>query len=351
MKIVILSDLNWSRPSYTITKDDISTLQNQQIIPNNKKFQTVYAYYRVVINEKPDLVLFAGDLTGDGSCGHGFQFAFSYLLHILELSGIPSFLISGNHDLPQNYNVLLTEISELKLTNEISSKRVEWKGISILGLSFEDTKNKKRYKRLLETYTAYTDIVLAHCALKRRTSLFDFDCQVICTGHYDNKLFQLEGKQFISLSNDFEFINYAVVHKAQDLIHSEYCFYHPFLQQSIRYIPAANESNPPYIWVNDSIRHDLRIYERKNMENFLSDYKIGTLKKIPNWELIDYPIFSFLRGVEYKLALSIMRNFKKDPESIEDRSVFLTLLDLKITTGHSVSKSMLNDYLDDSWKS
>jgi len=350
MKVVILSDLNWSNAAYGVTRHDISILKLQQIIPNKKKFQTVYAYYRVVINEQPDLVLFAGDLTGDGSCGHGFQYAFSYLLHILELSGIPSFIISGNHDLTQNYNVLLKEISGLRLTKEISSKRVEWHGLSILGVSFEDTKNKKRLIRLLDTYTAHTDIILAHSELKRRTALFDFDCKVICTGHYDNKLFQLEGKQFISLSNDFEFINYAVVHKAGDLVQSEYCFYHPFLQQSIRYVPSQKEPNKPYLWVNESIRHDLSYFETKTMEHFLSDYKTGLLKKIQNWELMDYPIFSFLRGVEYKLALSIIRNFKKNPESIDDLSVFLTLLDLKITAGHSVSKSMLNDYLNDSWK-
>lgn len=351
MKIVILSDLNWSKPSYSINKIDITTLQKEQIIPNKKKFQTVYAYYRVVINEKPDLVLFAGDVTGDGSCGHGFHFAFSYLLHILELSRIPSFIISGNHDLPQNYNILLQELSKLDLTKEISSSRVLWKGISILGVSFDDTKNKKRLTRLLETYTEATDIVLAHSELKRRTSLFDFNATVICTGHYDNKLFELDGKQFISLSNDFEFINYAIVHQQEDQFHTEYCFFHPFLQQSIRYKPSLDESDSPHISINQKMRHNLSHFESKTMENFLSEYRVDSLKKIPNWELMDYPIMSYLRGVEYKLALSIIRNFKYDPDSVEDLSIFLTLLDLKITTGHSVSKSMLNDYLEDSWKS
>jgi len=62
------------------------------------RYERIRRYYDIILNEKADLVLFAGDITGDGFCGHGFQNALISLLKLLEEKAIPSLFISGNHD-------------------------------------------------------------------------------------------------------------------------------------------------------------------------------------------------------------------------------------------------------------
>lgn len=209
-RVLILTDLHWSRFSIKITNKGILSLKERNVISENEKFLKVKEYIEIIDTHKPDIVLFGGDITGDGSCGTGYYFAFAYLLQYLENCKINSVFIQGNHDTDFYYNKLIKKSSEFKYAQEISGKSITIKGLTIIGVSFEDTKNKTRLKELICKNGRY-DIVLAHAELARRPWLFDFETRYIITGHYDIKFNYIDKKIFLSFFNDFPDRSYAII--------------------------------------------------------------------------------------------------------------------------------------------
>jgi len=122
MKVLFLSDLNWQNHLRSISDDEVYNFKISHL--KKTRFQSIAKYFSIVEYEAPDLVLFAGDITGDGSCGHGFHNAFKLLLLLLEHHSIPSKFISGNHDPNLYYKQLLAFIPSLKFCEEISNKKV-----------------------------------------------------------------------------------------------------------------------------------------------------------------------------------------------------------------------------------
>ena len=210
--ILILSDLNWHTDSKRINREDILLLYENPTVQQSNRFRTIIKYYDLVKFEKPDLVIFAGDVTGDGSCGHGFQNAFFYFLTLLQISGYQTLFIKGDNDLEQYYSSVTDNISHLPLIQEISDKAIKVNGLKILGIGFDTSADKKSLQSFLDIHVKKTyDIVLCHAQLKRRTVLMKLDCDCLITGHFDNKLFKMGSKVFLSHSNDSEVINYSSI--------------------------------------------------------------------------------------------------------------------------------------------
>jgi DNA repair exonuclease SbcCD nuclease subunit len=228
MKILTLSDLEWNIESKEISdidigefpiRKDFSSVENRAYF-RSMKFRSYWRYRSIIEETKPDIVLLAGDITGDGSCGHGFHKALFLLFRYLEYNKITTFFISGNHDEPKYFKYILERTRGLKYVKYIARKVVEYGGIKILGLDYLDTYNKTNLKGFISKNFSL-DIVLSHCHLHRRTSLFDFDTKYVITGHWDQNIGQVENTVFISLVNDTpEDVNYLTIefNKNQELV-------------------------------------------------------------------------------------------------------------------------------------
>lgn len=224
-KVLVLSDLFWESHLKGLTEKEVNTFTLKKL--GKSRYHCIKKYASIVVHEKPSIVLFAGDITGDGSCGHGYERAFIMLLMVLESQGIPSITIPGNHDPEEHYAEVRKRISLLKYAQEGSDKRIEIKGKRILGIPYATTKRKKKLKKLINQYKGQVDIVLAHSPLKRRTWLFDFNAPLVVTGHFDQKLTSIFETVFISLNNNWEDnVSYAsVVMSARNKVKwAEYCY-------------------------------------------------------------------------------------------------------------------------------
>jgi len=213
LRIVVLSDLNWSSWLKTITASELEDFNLGKL--NIDRYERIKRYYDIIIKEEADLVLFAGDVTGDGFCGRGFHLAFVLLLKLLDEKNIESVFISGNHDVSPYYDYLLEHVKDFKYTQDTSGKLTTVRGLKILGVSYDTSKSKRALKSLIRSNTEPVDIVLAHSTIKRRIRHFDFKTQYIFTGHYDRKLFMHRQIAYVSLDNDSDEVSYAVLQKTK----------------------------------------------------------------------------------------------------------------------------------------
>ncbi|MEE9438128.1 MAG: metallophosphoesterase, partial [Saprospiraceae bacterium] len=216
MKTIILSDLYWEGHLRSITEDEIEKFRNEDI--DKTRYFSIKRYLNIILEEKANLVLFAGDVTGDGSCGHGFQYAFLILLKILESLKIDTCYISGNHDEPPYYSIVNNRVRDYKYIKEISNKTIDINGVKVLGIPYETTYSKTKIKalyKIIEEDKHQYDIIIAHSQLKRRIQLFDIDTKVIITGHYDRKIMAFNQSAFISLDNDSSEISYAIFNQEE----------------------------------------------------------------------------------------------------------------------------------------
>jgi len=171
MNLLILSDLNWHAHLRSMSKSEIENFDATRLTLD--RYQRIRRYLQIIEEEKAEVVLFAGDVTGDGFCGHGFQYAFLLLLTLLEQRKIQSYFISGNHDPSANYQVVVDQVKNFQFTQEISDQLVQFNGINILGINYNQSKSKRTLKAFIKKHQEGADIVVAHSQLKRRIRLFD----------------------------------------------------------------------------------------------------------------------------------------------------------------------------------
>lgn len=167
MRILQLSDLTWN--------DGF-----------NEKFK------RIIFLEKPDLVVFAGDVIADGWASDNPHVEEFYdILKFLDKERIQTFFIGGNHDLTyqSDYNKLLSMIKKLGYIEEISGKIVKFNGLKIFGLSFED--NKKTRLEELSKNSEPIDIIVSHLESSFEPWLSEFKVRLILAGHLADYTFNL----------------------------------------------------------------------------------------------------------------------------------------------------------------
>lgn len=334
MRILILSDLNWEAHLRSITSAEIQQFTEARL--SLLRYERIRRYFNLILSEKAELVLFAGDITGDGFCGHGFQGAFTILLKLLENRQIPSLFIRGNHDPDPNYSDLLKNIANFKYTQEISETNVNILGLNILGVSYECSKSKRKLKALIAEYKEQPiDILLAHSQIKRRIYHFDFNAQYILTGHYDRKLLTHRNKIFVALDNDSEEISYALLEKNK-------------AKNDVVAIKIKRGNDVFALYENSS---SLLAGQRNDVLH-LNDQPYFDLLKLENAsnealsrDGMHYLYLKFLRGINYTSSLDTMYNMKHKKELDKFDLSLNQLHGLPITANYAISESMIEDYL------
>ncbi len=332
--IVILSDLNWDAHLRSITPQEIINFQLDDL--SLDRYERVRRYFEIVKREKADLVLLAGDVTGDGFCGHGFQYALILLLSLFEKEKIPCLFISGNHDPDENFDIVKDWIQNFTQVNEISSKLVNVLGLKILGVNYDTSKSKASIKKLLKENTEDIDIILAHSTIKRRILHFDFNTDYIITGHYDRKLLAHRNTVFIALDNDSEEVSYAVITKNAKFtdhvslkirMDRETLF---SLSDSFDQLNSTNRNS--ILEVNGHPTFDLLKLENASAQSLARD---GA----------HFLFLKYMRGINYSCSLDTMYRMKnKITPELGDLSLN-QLHGLPITANYKISESMIEDYL------
>lgn len=334
MNILVLSDLNWEPHLRSITKSEVLSFDPIQVsIP---RYQRINRYIKIIESEKADLVLFAGDVTGDGSCGHGFHLAFNLLLSILETKKIHSFFISGNHDDPKYYNQVIEFSKKLNYTQEIDNKEVTFGGLKILGIPYRTSKLKKKLNPLIAAHQNQYDIVLAHAQLKRRIRLFDIPCKYIFTGHYDRKLLIHRNSIFVALDNDSHEVSYSLLqlnNQQTDAIHFKikpnddltFC-----LTENCEALLSENRNDQ--IIINEQHAFDLNQIEQAPYHALIN-------------ERGNYLYFKYLRGYAYKKSLETLFKVKNGVPLSEEDLTLDQVFQLQVTDAYRISQSLMEDYL------
>lgn len=334
--ILILTDLHWHLASKRISQNDLALLQETNLLGYGERFLSIRNYWNIICHEKPDLVLLGGDLTGDGSCGHGFHMAFYYLLCLLNDAKIQTYFIQGDNDVDKYYSFILENLEHLEWAHEISNKSVIHNELRILGIPFVTTNDKRKLKRLIAEKADRYDIILCHSALKRRTHLFNFETELIVTGHFDNKLCHIKDSIYLSLSNDNSVINYAMIDWQGDEKVVTYNFIHPQRNRRISYSESYQDlrsSRKEGTVFSDMVPIRIEEFEKLILPN--SEYE-----KDKNAIAL---AIKFLRGHNYKVAIEFLfSNRETDSLDIKELNYLRKQF---FTSKHKLSKSMLIDFL------
>ncbi len=339
MNILVLSDLNWELHLRTISLEEFRSFEISHL--GNPRYYSIKRYFSLVEKHQPQVVMFAGDVTGDGSCGHGFHYAFLMLLKCFEIKKIPAFFISGNHDEVRYYQKVENEIKKFKVVHEISNCIAEIQGLRILGVPYETTFSKSSIKRLKEErkdnglLSGKIDIVMAHSQLKRRIHLFDLGAKIIVTGHYDRKNFEYGDAIFISLDNDFTEVSYAMI-VLDPTIQSRICIWQSsggVLSHGIVKGSGIESTGNQMLWVDES-----PVTELKKLES-LPDDKIHD----QNGQSMAY--LKYIRGKNYKKVLQKMHALKKENKKRATVIAAAGIIGLQVTPTYRISESLVVDYL------
>jgi 3',5'-cyclic AMP phosphodiesterase CpdA len=333
LKIVFLSDLNWSSHLRSITLEEVNDFNLEKL--SVARYQRINRYWNIITEEKADLVLFAGDLTGDGSCGHGFQNAFKILLKLLEDHKITSRFIAGNHDELELYEEVISFAKDFKYTADLSNKTEEVLGLKIAGIDFYATESMSRLNTVVKQLNGSYDILLAHSELKRRIRLLELDAKYICTGHYDRKLFMHREKVFISLDNDWEEVSYATL-----LLESDPVISFKVKQSKIALFNLEQRwsqllSNEPnhVLTVNGNPAIDLKTLETYPDNSLVDDSGESLL------------FLKYLRGTNYSNAMNTMMKTKDKIELEETDLPFSDLFGFPIAAKYRMSRKLIFDYV------
>lgn len=335
MKVVVLSDLNWERHLKNISDEQVMafTLSDLKL----GKYNRIQRYYNIIIHEKADLVLFAGDITGDGSCGHGYHNAMKILLLLLEYKRIPNRYISGNHDEIGFYDNLKKFSGSLEYSDEISNKICTIEKVSILGLSFDTTKSKSKLKKILKENKSGADIIIAHSEIRRRIRLLDIPSKVIVTGHYDRKLFGVRDRIFIALDNDSEEASYCTIrYLSRNDIRVNYCIrIHDgrTLRLSDTCSNLQSYNSNPILTIDHKPTLDITDLEHHPDEALIN--KSGEM-----WLYMKY-----LRGQSYRAVMESMFRIKHNLPSTPFHIPKSKLKGIQLTPGYKLSASAIRDYL------
>ena len=334
MKITLLSDLNWEQHLRSVSRTEVDNITLELL--KKSRYYSIQRYLQIVMEEHSDVVVIAGDVTGDGSCGHGFQHAFMIFLSMLDQLKIPTCFISGNHDEHIYYDQVVKFSKKLKYIHEISNKVQEINGLKILGIPYETTYSKSKIKNLLETFQDRYDIVVAHSQLKRRIRLFELDAGVILTGHYDRKLLGFSGSTFVSLDNDDREISYATINKNNESTTTSICIKDE--QDAIIRLTDSNDKLQSHarnhiLHVNEEPKVDLRMIEMHSVDMLRDEEgtKLAYLK--------------YLRGIQYLQLLDRLSYVKNDASLRPTLRVTSQVIGMQITANYRVTESLVIDYL------
>jgi len=333
MKVIVLSDLNWERHLVSVREEEVEFFSRQML--KMDRYFSIARYYNIIQSEKVNLVLLAGDITGDGSCGHGYHNALKILIKLLNEDRIHVGFIGGNHDEPRYYESVVDYAKKLEYAYDLNNNSTNLLGIDVLGVPYDTSHSKRKLKSIIKKHEDDVyHIVLAHAELKRRIWTLDFNAELVVTGHYDRKLCGIEDKVFVALDNDSNQSSYLTIsyHKNQTDLEFK-------MKENNGLLIAYPETMKALL--NNNLTDTLTINRRRQepIDNFESaEDKEFTSDGSPLHYL------KYLRGEGFKMAAEYIRLVKKKP-SVERPSIFKQLLNIPITPLFNCTKSMINDYL------
>lgn len=333
VKILILSDLNWHPHLRSITNAEVIGFSESDL--SKERYQRIWRYFDIVIKEKPDLVLLSGDITGDGSCGHGYQNALKIFLLLLESRKISSRFISGNHDPDPYYSDLLSFVKDLAFTEEISNRIVQFKDLSIVGINYDCTRSLTKLNAMLkECHSNKPQICLAHSEIKRRIRLFETGADLIATGHFDRKLMLFDDSVYISLDNDWEEVSYGTAVFQKDILK----------EASVN---IRQDSSTTLTLTQLSGSKSLQHIMTANGQPALDLHKI---EGYPDSALMDdsgenWVYLKHIRGINLAQAYTSLWKTKNGVPFTENDLPFNNVYKLAVNAKYKISKVFINDYL------
>ena len=335
MRVVILSDLNWHAHLRSISEHEIAEFSEVDL--QKDRYERIARYFSIVIKEQADLVLLAGDITGDGGCGHGFQNALKLLLKLFEGRGISSKFISGNHDPIENYDDLLQYTAKLKYTEEISNTSCTFEGLHILGINYDCSASLSRLKQLIADHQDTTfHICLAHSEIKRRLRLFHTKAQLIVTGHYDRKLMPFQHAMYIALDNDWAEVSYGTAEFNKKGLVSA----------------SLHIRQDPQTTVTLKQDYPIAIENHIMTANGHPALDLSKIETYPDSQLTDdggesWVYLKHIRGMNLRKAFHTLSTLKRGGELSPTDLTKAEIYKLRVTDKYEVSRSMIADYLKD----
>jgi len=333
-KILILSDLNWHPHLRSISDTEVSDFLESDL--TNERYQRISRYISIVDKENPEIVLLSGDITGDGSCGHGFQNALKIFFLLLETRKIQSYFISGNHDPDKNYSDLLKFTHQLSFPQEISNQMINYKGLNILGINFDCSASLTRMKQMLSDLEGLpVDICLAHSEIKRRIRLFETNASLIVTGHYDRKLMPFMNSIFISLDNDWEEVSYATA-----------VFQNGYLLQASLHIRQDQNTT-----LTLEQKKEAKARSSIMTANGQPALDLEKIESYPDSALKDdggenWVYLKHLRGINLRQVYTTLWKTKNEIGLDIHDLALSDVYKLPVTANYKISRSLMNDYLN-----
>jgi hypothetical protein len=304
--------LAWNEKSKLVSLDQVLEMNFNEIL-DDVNFSKVRSYYKIIKFNSPDVIFICGDITGGGSCGHGYASSIVALLKIIEGLNITTSYISSNHD--ENIDVIkLDEIStDSKFVKRLTGNIDEVRGLKVIGLSYEQSKNVKSFQKLKTDVEI--DFVISHCNQTNRLHLFDFNTEFTITGHYDFKVINPYGKTLISLYNDLPWMNYVIIDYSKTS--SKFSYY-------IKEHTDFNWTFIKFAKLNGKL---------KNLETNYVHEKFHVNLYIP-----------FITNNDYEKAIEYILKWKMENQDIN--SVDLKkLMNVEISPYQNISKSFIKSYI------
>ncbi len=332
MKVVILSDLNWQDHLRDLTWQHVVAFTEDHLY--EPRYERIARYFEIIIAEKAELVLLAGDITGDGFCGHGYQYALLSLLSLLEKRNIPSAFITGNHDLSPYFDEFLKHARTFTYTQHISNTLVTIHGLNILGINFHCTTSKSTLNKVIKEHKdTAVHICIAHSEIKRRIRLFDSGAPLILTGHYDRKLFSFRDSVFVSLDNDSSEVSYATaLFNNGNLIESRICI-RQHVERTIYLPQITGHDSSPYLYSESKAVASFEKLEAAHDSSFQDN------------EGNDWTYLKYLRGRQQLAAYKSMYSYKKNKEQLNGLLPIANLHRMQISPGYRISSLFVRDYI------
>lgn len=313
MKILALSDLQWDKESKSLSLHDILKMSEKELLSNPLLSRVKY-YFDIVSENSPEILFLCGDITGDGSCGHGYINSIISFLILVEKRKIHCRYISGNHDEPIYFDAVVNYFIHSTYIKKCSDSVELLFGLKIVGLSFEQTSKITSLKKILDIMRKdELDFVICHCPHTLRLNLFEFNTKYIITGHYDLKLINPNHKTFISLDNDYPCINFASINLDRE-------------SANIIFTIIKN---------GNIIRHCF-LKEKDTFNYLMSDEARNPLLRQSNE--------NFVYNVELQNAIEFLIKKKKDGVNVTEAEI-RKLLQIRVNLSQRISLSFLKGYI------
>jgi len=332
-KVIVLSDLNWERHLVSVKQEEVEFFEREML--KMDRYFSIRRYYNIIKSERVRIVLLAGDITGDGSCGHGYHNALKILLKLLHQDKIHVALISGNHDEPAYYDSVIQYANKLENVYDLNNNSLSILGVKVLGVPFNTSRGKRKLKSIIQKNEENSfNIILAHSELKRRIWTLDFNTELVVSGHYDRKLCSVEEKVFVALDNDSNQSSYLTIVYNDD--QTEFTFN---VKDTNGLLISYSETHQSL--VSNKLSDKIRI--NRNKMDTINTFELATDEEFTkDGSQLHY--LKYLRGEGFKMAAEYIRLIKKKP-SVERPSILKQLLNVPVTPIFNCTKSMINDYL------